>query len=322
MGTNKSNFKYSFIKVLTGSDLSNRRLPFMQTWGENKGPTIWITACSHGDEVGGVVLVQEVFHHIKKNKLLKGIINSFPLMNPIGFENISRNISLTKEDLNRCFPGNTMGTLAERMAYLIYSNIIETKPDLVIDIHNDWQKSIPYILLDKESPGIDNNIYNKTIEIAKKSGFILIKDHESIRNSLSCSLLHNSIPSFTLELGESYVVNEKNIKMGTRSILQILEYFGMIKNINPPFKYDLPGYDNILLDYNEKPLCSKSGIIRFNIKPGDIIKKGHTVAKIYNAFGKQLESIKPPYDAIILGHRDSSVAFPGTSLIAYGIINN
>ena len=95
-----------------------------------------------------------------------------------------------------------------------------------------------------------------------------------------------------------------------------------LKWVQNQSKYDLPDYNNTLLDYNEKPLCSKSGIIRFNIKPGDIIKKGYTVAKIYNAFGKQLESIKPPSDAIILGHRDSSVAFPGTSLIAYGIINN
>ena len=108
--------KYSFIKILTGSDLSRRRLPFMSIESRNTGPSVWLTACGHGDEVGGMVVIQEIFKILRKKPLLKGSVYAFPLMNPIGFETASRNITLSKEDLNRSFPGNINGSLAERIA--------------------------------------------------------------------------------------------------------------------------------------------------------------------------------------------------------------
>ena len=42
---------YSFKKIMTGSDLSRRRLPVMCATSGNPGPVVWLTACSHGDEV-------------------------------------------------------------------------------------------------------------------------------------------------------------------------------------------------------------------------------------------------------------------------------
>ncbi len=40
--------KYSFLKILTGSDLSRRRLPLMIVVSPKPGPVLWLTACVHG----------------------------------------------------------------------------------------------------------------------------------------------------------------------------------------------------------------------------------------------------------------------------------
>ena len=89
--------KYSFLKILTGWDLSRRRLPIMIADNRRKGPLLWLTACCHGDEVGGIVIIQDVFKKIRKNNnLLKGVLYAFPLMNPIGFETQTRNITFSK----------------------------------------------------------------------------------------------------------------------------------------------------------------------------------------------------------------------------------
>jgi predicted deacylase len=58
------------------------------------GPVVWLTACVHGDEVGGIVVIQELFKTVRK-QLLKGSIYAFPLMNPLGFETASRDIILS-----------------------------------------------------------------------------------------------------------------------------------------------------------------------------------------------------------------------------------
>lgn len=58
-------------------------------------------------------------------------------MNPLGFETASRHITLSGEDLNRSFPGDKEGSLAGRIANQIFTKIKETKPFLVLDLHND-----------------------------------------------------------------------------------------------------------------------------------------------------------------------------------------
>ena len=313
--------KYSFLKILTGSDLSRRRLPFMVAESINPGPIIWLTACGHGDEVGGIVVIQEIFKRIRKKNLLKGTLYAFPLMNPIGFETGSRHIALSKEDLNRSFPGNKNGSLAERIADKIFSTIILTNPTLVLDLHHDWRKSIPYTLIDP-NPIIGNTeAYEKTKMFSKKTGFLIILDTGEVKKTLSHSLLQESIPALTLELGESDVINEKNIEYGVKSIWNILSYLEMIEPLEEEFNYSVPEiYRDRILRYSDKPLSSASGIIRFFTRPGDVVNKNQPVARIYNTFGKLQETISTVSDGIVLGYSDSSVAFPGVPVMAFGIL--
>lgn len=320
--------KYSFLRILTGSDLSKRRLPLMMVDSEVPGPVVWVTGCVHGDEVGGIVVIQELFKLLKKSPLLCGSVYSFPMMNPIGFETVSRHIGISKEDLNRSFPGNPQGSIAERMANTIFSTIIETKPDLVIDLHNDWIKSIPYALIDPY-PGRNNrNAYFRTLQFAKNCGFVVINEKEDdndidiLTKTISGSLLHHNIPAITLELGEAYVVNETNVSDGLTAILNILTYLNMISPQERKMSYQLhPDIAGKILDYSHKPAASTSGIIRFLVKPGQIINKGYKIAKIYNVYGKLVETVCSRFKGVVLGHSDSSVAMPGGHVAAFGILN-
>lgn len=313
--------KYSFLKILTGWDLSRRRLPIMIADSGRKGPLLWLTACCHGDEVGGIVIIQDVFKKIRKNNsLLKGALYAFPLMNPIGFETQTRNITFSKEDLNRSFPGNPKGSLGERIADIIFSTIVNTSPTLVIDLHNDWIRSIPYALLDPDPGPEHTGMYNKTKMFAQKTGFLVIRDTEELHRSLSYSLQRRHIPSLTLELGESYVINEENIEFGVKSIENIMAYLGMTDDSNDLFQYTLPnGIERKIFKYYAKPYSSTIGIIRFLVKPGQAVKKEQPIAKIYSAFGKLQETMQAMEDGIVLGHTDTSVAFPGKPIMAFGI---
>ena len=53
---------------------------------------------------------------------------------------------------------------------------------------------------------------------------------------------------------------------------------------------------------------------------GDVIVAGQPVAKIFNAFGKLLETVVSAHRAVVLGHSDSSVAFPGKPVVALGLL--
>ncbi|MBN1184203.1 MAG: succinylglutamate desuccinylase/aspartoacylase family protein [Bacteroidales bacterium] len=307
---------YSFIKLLSGYDLSQRRLPYMKIRSINEGPVVWLTGCMHGDEIGGTVIIHEIFKLLKK-RLLAGSVHAFPLMNPFGFENASRHISISDEDLNRAFPGKQKGTLAQRIAFQIFSRIASSNPDIVLDLHNDWNKSIPYVIIDN-TLNADLNI--KLKRFASTTNLVSITETDKLTSTLTYNLLQNTIPALTLEFGESLVINETNIKYGLNAIWKMLVSMGMVDPLGNEATFPLPKHlVNKTLTYSPEPLCSSSGMIRFLKKPGDIVKKGDKIARVYNAFGKLVETISAINDGIILGHNDYAVAFPGSPVMAFGV---
>lgn len=318
--TAKVNNHYSFKKIMTGSDLSRRRLPQMCATSENPGPVVWLTACSHGNEVSGIVVIQEIFKSIRR-RLTRGSIQAFPLMNPLGFESGLRHITMSGEDLNRSFPGSPSGSLGERIAHDIFDTIIRTEPDLVVDFHNDWIESIPYVLIDHDPGKQHSRAYRKAIRVAKQAGMCMIVDVEELHASLSYNLLLRDIPAITFELGMPNIVSESYVTYGVEAIWNILADMDMIAPRDKPFRYPLPpGYaHNKLLRYSDKPYGAKTGIIRFLAAPGDVVKTGQPLAKIVNAFGRRQETMTAVEDGIVLGHSDSSVAFPGVPIMAFGI---
>jgi len=305
------------LKILTAPDLSRRQLPLMSIESANPGPVIWLTACVHGDEVSGIVMIQEIFKNLRRT-LLKGAVYAFPLVNPIGFETSSRYITLSEEDLNRSFPGKKDGTLSERIADQIFSIVTKSKPTLVLDLHNDWIRSIPFAFLDYIENIAHPDAYEKTKVFSKKTGLLPVFDTEEVKGCFSYNLIQKGIPSLTLELGEPYVINEKSVDVGVKSIMNILADLEMIKPPAELFSFPMP---EALKDKTLKYIyqnSSTSGIIRFLVKPGELVKKGQPVARIYNAFGKLEETIAALNDSIVLGHSDYSVSFPGTSVMSFG----
>jgi uncharacterized protein len=319
--------QFSFAKVLTGSDLSTRRLALMKAIGKKDGPIVWLTGAIHGDEVGGIVIIQEIFKELRKFPLLQGTLYAMPLMNPIGFESSVRGLPLSEEDLNRSFPGDKTGSIAERIAHQIFSTIMKTKPALVLDLHNDWSASIPYTLIDPYPGLLHREAYEKIKQYSFYTGFPVIDEQEisskkeELQKTLSGSLLAHDIPSVTIEIGGAYVVNENHVRSGINAIWNILTELQMVAHKDSQQTYrDSPDfYRGRILKYTHEPRADASGIIRFMIKPGQNIKKGQPVARIYNVFGKLQSTLLATKDGIVLGHADSSVSFPGAEIVALGV---
>lgn len=319
MNKHTTKIRRSFFNIMKGVDFSKRRIPLIMAESSAEGPTIWIIGVEHGDEVGGMVVIHELFELIKKQGLLKGKIYAIPLLNPMGFEMVSRQIPYTKEDLNRSYPGNPNGTLAQRIAFKIHEAIMQSRPDLVLDLHNDWQNSIPYIILENQKNAEKKSLNKKIKKIARRSGLVMIKETDDIPNSLSTTLYKNKIPAITLELGQSHIVNEKNVEIGLNSLINILSFFNMLNSDHIPLSY-IKGkkFRKKILHYTDEPRSTKTGIIRFKVEAGEFVRKNQIIAEISDVFGKKIETIKAKEKGIILGNNDNSVSMPGTSIIAMG----
>jgi predicted deacylase len=305
------------IDVTGMSDIIQRRIPVLTLDSKLPGPNIWLTGCIHGDEPGGAVVIHEVVRAVRKCGLSGGAIHALPLVNSMGFENVSRFINTDREDLNRCFPGDPKGTMGERIAHRLFELIAGTGPDLVIDLHNDWIQSVPYLLIEPPELFMRKKQRAQTTRLAAATGLLLVQDPQAtpeLRRTLTGALVSKGVCAFTLEGGGAGSIVESSIAAGRTAVLGVLSRLGIL-NAEPGTGLPEPSSQQVL-DYTSRPLCASSGIVRYAVLPGDEVETGQTVARVYSAFGSLEETLRAEKAGIVLGVADHARTVPGTEIIA------
>ena len=303
------------IDVSGMRDVLQRRVPVMSLDSKVKGPVVWLTGCVHGDEPGGAAIIHDVFRKLRTTGLECGAVYALPLINATGFENVSRFINSEREDLNRCFPGNARGTAGQRIARRIFDLITETAPALVIDLHNDWIQSVPYVVLEPHSGFSERGLLESTVMHAAETDLLIVQEPESSEcATLTGALVAAGVPAFTLEAGGACGVVETNVREGEAAVLGVLRKMKMVSE-NPESEKQPPKSVRVL-EYSNQPLCTSSGIIRFSVRPGEAIAANQELGRVYSVFGSLEESLRAVRPGYVLGVSDHGRALPGSEVIA------
>ncbi|MFH1354427.1 MAG: succinylglutamate desuccinylase/aspartoacylase family protein [bacterium] len=309
-------FENYFIDLSFRSLITQRKLAVLSAKAAKVGPVVWLTAGVHGDEIGGVVVIQEIFKRLREQPLRRGTVCALPLINPFGFEVATRQVPISEEDLNRAFPGKASGTLAERIAHLISTTIMASQPTVVLDLHNDWSRSIPYVLIDPKPRSTTAKVYDQVKLLSASLAMPVVLDSDVYQGTLSYTMLRQGVAAFSLELGESYVINEKNIEVGVKALWSVFGKLGMVESTDGERS---AGEATKILHYSDEPRISSIGITRFLVKPGETVATGQGLAEVYDVMGNLQEKLKAKAPALVLGHTDYSVCFPGTPLVSLGV---
>ncbi|MGW8369959.1 MAG: hypothetical protein ACWGPN_14950, partial [Gammaproteobacteria bacterium] len=225
--------KYSkrLIDITGMRDVIQRRVPVLTLDSGKRGATVWLSGCIHGDEPGGAAIIHDVIGAVRESGMRRGVIHALPLINSMGFENVSRYINSDREDLNRCFPGNPKGSMGERIARRLFDMIAKTQPDLVIDLHNDWIQSMPYLLLEPRAHFRAPGLRARTIEAGRATGLLMVQDSDSaeaMSRSLTGALVASGVCAFTLEAGGAGAIVEASVAAGKVAVLGALHHLGII----------------------------------------------------------------------------------------------
>src|SRR5260370_19383520 len=138
-------FESRMIDVPAGSD-AGTQIPITTVNGAAPGPTLALIAGNHGYEYPPILALQKLRTLIDPAKL-KGSIIMVHVANMPSF--LGRTVYFSPVDgknLNRVYPGRKDGTVSERIADAITTEVIE-KADYVLDLHcgngNEWLR--PYV---------------------------------------------------------------------------------------------------------------------------------------------------------------------------------
>ena len=255
--------------------------------GKRDGPTLFVSAAIHGDELNGI----EIIRRLKKLsvlKKLKGTLILVPVVNVYGLSTLSRYLP-DRRDLNRSFPGSTKGSLAARTAKIFFDEIVK-KCNYGIDLHTG-------AIHRTNLPQIRTNIKNsETWELAKAFEAPVILHSELRDGSLRAIAQEQGVSILLYEAGEALRFDETSIKIGVKGIVNVLKSLEMLPKTTKK-RYRNP------LTFKESSWtrATTSGMLRTVKGLGDLVTKDDIIAFIDEPIGGDSYEILSPYDGVIIG---------------------
>lgn len=289
------------IPISTLSDHTPVTISAHVIHGRQEGPTIFISAGIHGDEVIGVEIVRRLLR-AKPLKKLRGTLIVVPIVNTFGFLNHSRYLP-DRRDLNRCFPGSPHGSLGSRLAY-IFLNEIVARCTLGIDLHS---AAIHRINLPQVRVSANNR---ETMRLAHVFGAPVILTSSLRDGSLRQEAKKIGVDVLLYEAGEGMRFDEMSVRAGLAGILRVMKDIDML----PKAGIAKPTARSLLCANSHWLRASRGGLLRMFKAEGDVVSVGDVVAAIADPFGEGEVEIATPYDGIIIGRAMMPIVHEGDAL--------
>ncbi len=281
-------------------------LPVLVYRSKKPGPTLLLSAGVHGDEINGIEIIRRL---IRRKVLMPdiGAVIAIPLVNIYGFIHNSRSLPDGK-DLNRCFPGTSSGSLANRIAYIIMNEIIP-----VIDYGVDFHTGGSRITNFPQVRAVMNEPMNR--ELAKAFATRFIVNSNFIEKSFRKEAQKAGKSILVYEGGESLRLDELAIQEGLDGVQRLMQHLGMKQGP------ELPSQESLILKESNWLRAKISGIFISKIVYGQHVQAGQVVAVISDPFGKTRITIKCPVDGYIIGVNNMPVVSAGDALMHIGTIS-
>jgi predicted deacylase len=289
------------IPVSTLSDHTPVTLSAHVIHGRNDGPTMFVSAGIHGDEVIGVEIVRRLLRS-KNLKSLRGTLIVVPIVNTFGFLNHSRYLP-DRRDLNRCFPGSENGSLGSRLAY-IFMNEIVARCSMGIDLHSAAinRMNLPQVRVSANSP--------ETLRLAKVFGAPVILTSSLRDGSLRQEAKQVGVDVLLYEAGEGMRFDEMSVRAGVAGILRVLKDLGLL----PKAGIAGPKAASILCAESNWLRAPAGGLLRMFKAEGDLVEEGDIIAAISDPFGESETEVAAKYGGIIVGRAVMPIVYEGDAL--------
>lgn len=271
-----------YVEAFRRQDGEAVDLPVLIINGSRPGPRVWLSACHHGDEIGGAVAIFRVCDQIRPEDLAGSII-AVPVSNPSAFQAKQRCSPIDDKDLERTFPGDPNGSYTDRLGSAIHQLVL-AHADYLVDLHGGSidLRIIDQAFFDHFTPKV--KAANRALAEAMACEYVCGLPEKEYWGGvgLQCLLVgEHGIPSV---LSESI-----DPQSHYNDITNILIHLKMLSGQLTPKKKIYQKTIHLLL-------ATHSGIFVPTVDLYDRVKKGDPLARIVNLVGEIVEEIRCPID--------------------------
>lgn len=269
---------------------------------------VCIVTGTHGDELEGQMVCYLMARQLQEQiEHLDGTVEIYPSLNPLGIDTIQRGIPNFDLDMNRIFPGDKNGTMAEQAAYTIIEDL--KGADLVIDVHS----SNLYL---RETPQVRINVLNENelVPLARQLGVDFIWVHDAatvLEATLAHSLNSTGTKCLVVEMGVGERINHKMCFHLCDGIFHLMKKMGMWKgnvqednlSVSKVCKGDKVSFLN----------AETSGVFITEYRTGMVVSKHQELGQIVEPLtGKILSRVVSPVDGYLFTIRAYPIVYEGS----------
>ncbi|HEX5716108.1 MAG TPA: succinylglutamate desuccinylase/aspartoacylase family protein [Thermoanaerobaculia bacterium] len=250
------------------------------------GPTLFVTATVHGDELNGVGILRDLLNDTDFSGL-RGTLIAVPVVNVPGFLVQDRRLP-DRRDLNRSFPGSPKGSLTARLADTLFREIVR-QSDFGLDLHTGGgeRTNYPQIRADLSDP--------RTAELADAFGIPLVVGGVGPEGSLRRVATAAGVPTVVYEAGSARRLERPFIQAGIAGILNVLRFLRMMpgETVEPPVR--------LRIERTHWIRAQSGGILDLQVALGQPVRRGTPISLNTNPFGRGRSQLKSPYGGLVLG---------------------
>lgn len=296
------------IHVGNYADGSRIEIPIILVNGSYDGPTLYVEAVQHGPELTGVVALHNVLASIDPN-VLHGRIIAVPVANPPAFAHRTRQSPLDGEDMNRKWPGRGVGSLTERIAFVLWEEAIR-QSDVVVDLHTwDWT-TVNHTRMGDERSAELARVFGTPVLVREKmdSGF----KRAGYAGKLRIVAMEAGKAAITPELGGARRLKKHAVAMGEKGIRNILCYLGMISG-----KPELPPVQVVVSwESSNEIRATAGGLFLSEVEPGQRVTEGAILGRIVDpGHFHVLEEIRSPQPGLVVSYTENPVVHTGDVVV-------
>lgn len=279
-------------------------------------PAVALVAGLHGNEINGIFILSRLadflggvesgrFPELKLNRRVLII----PAVNVLGVNLRSRVWPFDKTDINRMFPGSTIGETTQRIAYAVLE--ATKRAEIRVDLHTastDFEE-VPQVRLHGPT--------DEERETARLFGLQAVMER-SLSPVFTTTLMASwkvwPGQSFVLRVGQGGTVQLDHCQRVFRSLVAFLGRVGVLEGVN------IAAEDEEVC-YFDKPsgfrvYAEKAGTFVSDRAVGRWVRAGQELGYIYDSFsGNVIEKVVAPVAGLLTGIRRHPLLFEGDLLV-------
>jgi hypothetical protein len=278
--------------VAQDDDTGTVKLPISAVNGAESGPVLSVTGGMYGTIYTGINACIRAYNQLEP-KMLSGTVVFVPVIEMTGFQKGMDESPIDHLNPNRVFPGDPSGTITQRIANLVFSEVIR-KSQYHLDLRGGdlWEQLITFAI----SCQIGNKESDSKAEQAAKAlgtEYYLVMPEQ--KGTLLTEANRIGVCSIILEASKGLATyDEDDIQFNMTGIQNLLKHLKMIDGKpTVPVKQNREEFEIHIMK------AQHGGLLYLDCKCGQMARKGQKLGEVRNLRGQTLQVIIAPIDGII-----------------------